>query len=255
MRSPIVADCRRHTRRPVTTGQGSRDPAPILADPGRHLRRLKAWAPKLGGTHYPLQWNHHSVNCPSCARDTHGARHPTPLCQDGRRRRAGGQHGSALRRRSHSQSRGTLRCYRLNPGSNSDNWAWRTSGARGITPTSSAFTQAHGVARLRRAFICGKSSHFGDVLVYLLSSPAPSFRGPYRAERVAGCPTWRRVSPAIHTLSTSTHISSDHATRAIRVGMRLSIFGDAPFSSCCGGRGIERAGHWLLHGPILSMRR
>jgi hypothetical protein len=110
------------------------------------------------------------MNRPSCARDTHGARRPTPLCQDSRRRRAGGQHGSALRRRSHSQSRGTLRCSRLNRGSSSDSWAWRTSGARGITPTSSAFTQAHGVARLRRAFIGGKSSHFGDVLVYLLVS-------------------------------------------------------------------------------------
>ena len=127
---------------------------------------------------------------------------------------------------------------RLNPGSNSDNWAWRTSGARGITPTSSAFTQAHGVARLRRAFICGKSSHFGDVLVYLLSSPAPSFRGPYRAKRVAGCPTWRRVSPAIHHFEHEHPISSDHATRAIRVGMRLSIFDDAPFSSCCAGPAV-----------------
>jgi hypothetical protein len=33
----------------------------------------------------------------------------------------------------------------------------RTGTARGITPTSGAFTQAHGVAEVRRAFVCGKS--------------------------------------------------------------------------------------------------
>src|SRR5580765_870503 len=44
----------------VTTSRGSRDSAPLLADPGRHLRRLKAWAPKLGCTHHPLQREHHS---------------------------------------------------------------------------------------------------------------------------------------------------------------------------------------------------
>jgi hypothetical protein len=44
----------------------------------------------------------------------------------------------------------------------------RTIDGRGITPTSSAFTQAHGVAQQRRAFIWGMSSQFGAFLVHLL---------------------------------------------------------------------------------------
>ena len=102
-------------------------------------------------------------------RDTRGARGPTPLCQDGWRRRVDGQHGSVRRRQSDPQSRGTLRCDWLNPESSSDSSARDAPMVRAASPRQAAHSRrAHGVARPRRAFTWGKSSQVGAVLVHLL---------------------------------------------------------------------------------------
>ena len=176
----------------VTTGQGSRDSAPLLADPGRHLRRLEICAPKLGiGTVFIA----HGSRSASFPRDRafglSRAIHPPTAVPNLYAGIAAGREQAVCTdlRLSIGRARDKLGCRDMVCGIQ-EVAAVTWHGApmvRAASPRQAAhFTHAHGVIPPRRAFLRGKSSQFERRLAPLLPCA-----GAFACNRSIVSRTWR----------------------------------------------------------------